>query len=167
MSTTIIEELTQGLRETREEVRILRLAQREMGIELRTLAGIRPVGRDEKLWFFAVECAAECYSVTPTQVLSRERTWRVSTARQFAYWLCVKVAGWSQSHCGRIANRTHTNISTALQQHAADVAQIRKNGTATAYDAAVARFRAYLSSLAHTGINPSTETPQTPCANAQ
>ena len=131
MSTTIIEELTQGLRETREEVRTLRMLVAEQGKRIAiaekcstTVSETLSKSPRERrglyaCWLTCVECAADGMSVSAADVLGRGKTTSVVIARHIARHLLRITAGVSQSIavglCG--CNRNTLNASLSVVDH--------------------------------------------------
>ena len=127
MSTTIIEELTQGLRETREEVRTLRMLLAEQGKRIAiaekcstTVSETLSKSPRERrglyaCWLTCVECAADGMSVSAADVLGRGKTTSVVIARHIARHLLRITAGVSKSIavglCGCNRNTLFSSLS--------------------------------------------------------
>lgn len=128
MSTTIIEELTQGLRETREEVRTLRMLLAEQGKRIaNTEVAITkhgpppemleaPASEPRSVWMMAVKCAAADWFVTETQILGRERTVDIAIARHVARHLLKRVANLDISVVARLCGAHKETVRWSLDQ---------------------------------------------------
>lgn len=124
----MIEELTQGLRETREEVRTLRMLLVEQGKRIaNTEVAITkhgpppemleaPASEPRSVWMMAVKCAAANWFVTETQILGRERTVDVAIARHVARHLLNRVANLDISVVARLCGAHKETVRWSLDQ---------------------------------------------------
>lgn len=124
----MIEELTQGLRETREEVRTLRMLVAEQGKRIAntevamTKHGPPPemleisASEPRSIWMMAVKCAAADWFVTETQILSRERTVDIAIARHVARHLLKRVANLDIAVVARLSGAHKKTVRWSLDQ---------------------------------------------------
>lgn len=124
----MIEELTQGLRETRDEVRTLRMLIAEQGKRIaNTEVAITkhgpppemlesPASEPRSIWMMAVKCAAANWFVTETMILSRERTVDVAVARHVARHLLNRVANLDIAVVARLSGAHKKTVRWSLDQ---------------------------------------------------
>ena len=124
----MIEELTQGLRETRDEVRILRMLIAEQGKRIANTEVAMtkhgpppemleaPASEPRSIWMMAVKCAATNWFVTETMILSRERTADVAVARHVARHLLKRVANLDTAVVARLCGAHKQTVRWSLDQ---------------------------------------------------
>lgn len=124
----MIEELTQGLRETRDEVRTLRMLIAEQGKRIaNTEVAITkhgpppemleaPASEPRSIWMMAVKCAAADWFVTESQILSRDRTVDIAVARHVARHLLKRVANLDTAVVARLCGAHKQTVRWSLDQ---------------------------------------------------
>lgn len=124
----MIEELAQGLRETRDEVRTLRMLIAEQGKRIAiserimTQPGAMPEGltmepaQPRSLWLMAVQVVAENWYVPAAKILGRERTDDVAMARHIARHLVRRVFNADMTSVARWCGCHKKTVMWSLQQ---------------------------------------------------
>ena len=78
---------------------------------INTKSGIKEIN-EEKL----VQVVANYYNLTDSQIKSKSRISQIALARQIAMYLCRSICGTSYAQIGKLFNRDHSTVMTAVEK---------------------------------------------------
>lgn len=78
---------------------------------INTKSGIKEINEEK-----VVQVVANYYNLTDSQIKSKSRISQIALARQIAMYLCRSICGTSYAQIGKLFNRDHSTVMTAVEK---------------------------------------------------
>ena len=78
---------------------------------INTKSGIKEINEEK-----VIQVVANYYNLTDSQIKSKSRISQIALARQIAMYLCRSICGTSYAQIGKLFNRDHSTVMTAVEK---------------------------------------------------